>query len=168
MATNFLWTAGSTTAGFNSGVLSPSITLLSTEMVSLASSLTVTSAQNGVSGLFTSSNTGQAIWAEIFVTITTTATTVAGANIAGWFLTSPTSGTVIESTAVAAIPRAPDFIIPAPTGTLGSSTTYKAGGLVRIPALNFKVNVQNNLGITLPSSASGNPVLQLVPIAEQY
>lgn len=168
MATNFLWAAGSTTSGFNSGLTSPSITLLSTEMVSLGSSGTVTSAQSGVSGLFTSSNTGQAIWGEIFVTLTTTATTVAGANVSGWFLTSPTSGTIIESTATAAISRPPDFIVPTPVATLGSSTTYKAAGLVRIPALNFKVNIQNNLGITLPSSASGNPVVLLSPVAMQY
>lgn len=159
-ARNFLWQAGSSF----SGILSPSLTLMSTEAVSLASSGTATSAS-----VFTSSMTGQSIWSEMFVTLTTTATTIAGANIAGWFLTTPSTGdTTIESTAAGVIPRAPDFIIPLPVATLGSSTTYKANGLVRTPALNFKTTIQNNAGIVLPSSASGNPSLLLVPIAEQY
>lgn len=157
---NILWNAGTA----NNGLLTTSLTLISSEMTSLASSGTVT----GAATIFNNSQTGQAIWSEIYLTGNTTATTVAGANVAGWFLTAPTSNTTIETTAAGAIPRPPDFLIPLPVGTLGSSTTYKAAGLVRVPALQFKVNIQNNANIVWGSSTSGLTVIQLVPISEAY
>jgi hypothetical protein len=162
-AVQTLWVAGTA----NSGLLSAAVTLLSTELVSLGSSVMAISANTGNAGKFTSSNTGQALQGEIFLTLTTSATTGAGALFSGWFMTSPDSGVTYETTSFTPLSRSPDFVIPVPTGTLGSSTTYKANGLVTLPALQFKVALQNNMGITIPSSASGNPLLLLAPIGTQ-
>ena len=169
--TNFLWTPG----GSNSGLLASAITLLgnTSELSGLVNSTSastglVTSSVNGSSGLFTNANTAQAIWGEIFLTLGAIGSALsAGANIAGWFLTSPDSNTTLEATTLVP-PRSPDFIIPLPATTISASATiaYKAPGLVRIPSLQFKVLVQNNTGQTLANSS--NNVLKLAPIAVQY
>lgn len=159
-AKNFLWqnTAAS------SGLLVAAITVMSSELVSLASSVAVSG-----SSTYGSSNTGQAIWADVYLTFGTTATTVAGANYAGWFVNSLDGGTTFESTANLPLARAPDFIIPVPVGTLGSSLSYKSAGLVRLPAGQWKPSLQNNSGIvTGSSSGAGYPLLRIAPYAEQY
>lgn len=171
MATNFLYYPGTTTAP-NTGLVASVQTLLSSDMVGVASSGTVISAFNGNSGVFTSSNTGQAVWGAVFLTWGTSASTgpAAGGNIAGWFLLSPDGGTTFESSVhTASLPnrRPPDFIVYHSTESINSSDTYVAPA-IRLPALAFKVMVQNNLGITSPSSATGYPALKLAPFAVQY
>lgn len=163
MPTNFLWDAGTS----NNGLLTSAITLLSTELNSLATTDTVTSSVGGSSGVFTNSNTAQAMWADIFLTLGAVGTALsAGATVAGWFLTSPDGGTTFETPATnTAPPRPPDFVILLPATTITAGWAYKAMGLVLVPALEFKVYLQNSSGQTWASS--GN-TLKLAPVAAQY
>jgi hypothetical protein len=167
-AKNVLWYAGATP--YNGLLTAAVTTLISTELVSLASSATATSTVTGASGIFTSSYTGQAQLGEVFLLMGSSIATAlsAGANISGWFLTSP-NGTTFEATISATPqPRPPDFIIPMPTTTINAGLTYKAAGLVNLPALNYKVFVQNNTGQALGSSATALPTITVAPIAQQY
>ena len=167
MSTNFLWYAGSS----NNGLLTPAVSLQTTELESLASAAVIISSVGGSSGVFTNSNTAQAIWADLFLSIGNpgmVGTLSAGANVAGWFLTSPDSGTTFESATVAP-PRPPDFIIPFPAATNpAASSFFKAAGLVRIPALEFKVLVQNNTGQAIGNGGTTVPYLKMAAVAVQY
>lgn len=150
-ASNFIWSPGTS----NNGEIATTLTLMSTELNSLTNGSVIVSSVGGSSGLFTNSNTGQAIWGEVMFTAGTAgATCAAGANIAGWFLTS-LDGSTFEPTA--AVPgRPPDFIVPLPATTLNA--TYRAASLVRIPAVNFKIIIQNNCGASGTLAASANTV----------
>ena len=158
MPTNFLYTPGTS----NSGLLTSVVTLQTTELNALASGALIISSVGGTSGLFTNSNTGQAIWGELYLTLGAVTAMSAGANLAGWWLASPDSGTTLEALTLQP-PRSPDWIIPLPATT--GSATFKSAGLVRIPALQFKVLVMDNSGQSF--TATGN-TLKLAPIAVQY
>lgn len=167
MATNFLWYAGTTP---NNGLLATAVTVLSSELASLASSGTTISSSvttGTSSGIITSSMTGQGIWGEVWLTCGTSLATgpSAAGSISGWFLVSPDGGTTFERT-VASTPmsRSPDFIIPISTNAVTALDVFKAYGPVMIPALEYKVFVQNNLGVTMPSSAN----IKLAAYAVQY
>jgi hypothetical protein len=148
----------------NSGLIASLLTLQSTEMNSLANAALIVSSVGGSSGKFTNANTGQAVFGDVFLTLGAIGSTLtAGANLAGWFLVSPDSGSTYESLTVAA-PRPPDFIIPLPTSTISGGAVYKSAGRVVIPALQFKVLVQNNTGQAFASSAN---TLTLAPQAIQ-
>src|SRR6185312_9275681 len=125
MATNFLYAAGTS----NSGLLTAAVTLMSTELNALASAGVIISSVGGTSGLFTNSNTAQGIFADLFFTLGTVTSMSVGANLTGWFLTSPDSGTTLESTTVVP-PRAPDFIVPLDATT--GNKVYRTAGLVRL------------------------------------
>lgn len=167
MATNFLWAAGTS----NSGLLNTAFNIMTTELESLGSGSGIISSVNGSSGLFTNSTTAQAIWADIFFFAgNPSITPTAGANLAGWFMTSPDSGTSLELTTVVPA-RAPDFIIPVPasaTNTTSTNLTARTSGIVRVPALQFKVFVQNNLGVTMSTGATTAPFLKMATFAVQY
>lgn len=166
MATNFIWAPGSS----NDGLLTTAVSLMTTELQSLTNTSVIISSVNGSSGVFTNSNTGQAMVGEIFWNVGNPgvgSSLSSGANIAGWFLTSWDSGTTYEQTSVAPS-RPPDFIIPLPATTITASTTYKASGPIMIPALKFKVIVQNNTGQTLGNGGTTAPSLKLAPFAMQY
>ena len=163
MPTNFLYYSGQTPY---QGLLAPVVTLASTEMVSLGSSAVVVGATT-----FTSSYTGQGIWGEIFLPFgTSVGAPPAGSNFCGWFLTSPDGGSTFESTSQfnPGPARAPDFLIPLSTLAVAASAVFKTAGLVQVPALEFKVAVQNNIGQTFSTSNAANPTLKLAPIAMQY
>lgn len=173
MPTNFLWSTG--TLGLVTGA---PVTLISTDMASLAASTSSTSgiavsgANIGSSGFLTSTNTGQAVWGEIMYSMGTPGSSVnamgAGSNIAGWFLVSQDGGVTFEST-LAAPPRAPDFIIPFPATTIApSANPFKAAGLVRLPALPFRTLVQNNSTNTLGGSSNTACTVKVAPVAMQY
>jgi hypothetical protein len=167
MPTNFLRYAG--TSG-NSGLLTSLLTLMTTELNSLPNGSVIVSSVGGSSGLFTNANTGQAIWGEVFFFAGNPAILpVAGANLAGWWLTSPDSGTTLEPT-TAAPARAPDFIIPLPASTTSTTSTVVSGKSSRIlvPALQFKVLIQNNAGLTLSTGSVTAPFLKLAACADQY
>ena len=167
MPTNFLWYSGTTPY---QGLTAPSVTLMSTEATTLGSSVVVLSSSGpNLNGVYTSSLSGQSVWGEVFFTCASTfsGTPLAGGNIAGWFIPSYDGGTTYESTNqwLPAPPRAPDFIIPFST-TVGvvANSIYKANGMVRFPALTYKVAIQNNLGVAIGSTNT----LKIAPIALQY
>lgn len=144
----------------NSGNLVAAFSLQTTELNSLANAALIVSSVGGSSGKFTNIDTGQGKLGEIFLTLGTVTTMTAGGSLSGWFLLSPDSGTTLESLTVVP-PRGPDFYIPLDATT--GNKTYKAYGQVKLPALQFKVLVQNNSGQAFTSS--GN-ILKLAPIAE--
>jgi len=86
----------------------------------------------------------------------------AGAALSGWFLTSPDGGTTFESATVVP-PRPADFVVPLDATT--GNKVYKTTGLIRLPALKFKVLVQNNSGQSF--TATGN-TLQAAIYTIQY
>jgi hypothetical protein len=150
----FLWDSGTT----NNGLTASYLTLMTTELNTLATAGVVVSSAGGLStnGVFNSTLTGRAVFADIFLTVASAVTTVgAGANLTGWFMISPDSGTTYEQVALAP-PRNPDFIIPTPVGLLATPFVYKSIGVhkVPVPAMYFKVVVQSNLGVSLPSSGN--------------
>ncbi len=163
MATAFLW--DSTTPLVNA------FNLMTTEIESLTNGSFIISSVNGSSGVFTLTNTGQAIFGDIFFSFGNPGVgslLSAGACISGWFLPSPDGGTTYEVTTVVP-PRPPDFLIPCPASTIGSGVPpFKAQGLVRLPALQFKVMIQNNTGQTLGNGGTTVPYLNLAPVAMQY
>lgn len=162
MTTNFLWNPGTT----NNGLTTTAKTLLAdtSELASLTTGSYVVSSVSGSSGVFTNNDALQAIWAELFITLGAIGTALtAGANISGWFLQSYDGGTTFEQSSVAP-PRGPDFIIPLPATTISAGTTWVASGLIMLPALKYKVGVQNNTGQTF--AASGN-TLRSAPVNMQ-
>lgn len=144
----------------NSGLLTSVISLQTTELNALANAALIISSVGGASGKFTNADTGQAKWGEIFFFLGTVTTMSVGANLAGWFLQSPDSGTTYESLTVVP-PRPPDFVVPL-DATAGNKN-YKAAGPVKLPALQFKVLVQNNSGQAFTATLN---TLKLAPIAE--
>jgi hypothetical protein len=159
-ATPFLWQPGSA----NNGLYAPTLTLMSTELNAAASGSVTLSSVGGSSGVFSNSNTGQVIWSPLVLTLGSTAGAFqTGGNLSCWFLQS-LDGVTFES-GTAAPPRAPDMVFPLPATALTASAAFLSQGLVRLPALRFKVLCQNNSGQTL--NASGNTVV-LAPTAVQY
>ncbi len=161
MATNFLQATGGSTTGF----IVSAVTLISSELVSLASSANVSSAT-----VVTSSGTfGQSIWGEAWLYMGGAVTPLAGGYIACWWLRSGDGGTVYENTtANIPLPRPPDFVIPASTVAYASSGTLFASGIVKMPWPTAKLFVQNNLGVALASSATQYTSIKIGPVAVQY
>ncbi len=159
--TPFLWGAGAS----NNGLLQSALTLLSTEMNSLANAGTALSSVGGSSGLFSNSDTGQATQGDVYLTLgAISSALVAGAVVSGWFLPSPDGGTTFDNyVSGAALSRAPDFIVPLPATTITAGWAYKSFGMhkVIVPAYKFKVMIQNNTGQTFASS--GNTLILASP-----
>jgi len=161
MVANFLWLPGTS----NSGLTAAAKTLLAdtSEMASLTNTSYVVSSVSGASGVFTNADTNQAIWAQLFLTLGAIGSALsASANISGWFLRSY-DGTTFEQASVAP-PRSPDFQIMLPATTIGAATVWASGNLVLLPALKYKVGIQNNTGQTL--AATGN-LLRAAPVNMQ-
>jgi hypothetical protein len=159
-ATPFLWQQGASSTGLSA----PALTLLTTELNSLSSGSVAVSSAGGTSGVFTNANTGQVIWSPMVLTLgSTVGAFQTGGNLSCWFLQS-LDGTTFENNS-AAPPRAPDAVFPVPATALSSTAAFLSQGLVRVPALKFKILCQNNSG--QPLNASGNTVV-LAPTAIQY
>ena len=156
VAQNFLWNPGTS----NNGLAATAFTLLNTELNGLTTTSFAVS-----SGTFSNTSSAQAIWAQLFLTLGAIGTALSnGANIAGWFAQSYDGGTTYEQTS-AAPPRSPDFVIPLPAATITAATVWMSNGLVLVPALKFKVVVQNNTGQTLAGSAAN--FLRAAPVNMQ-
>lgn len=156
--TDFLWDPGTS----NNGLITPAVTLMTTELNSVANAGTAVSSVGGTSGVFNNSNFAQGMIGNVYLTLGAIASAVAaGGNIAGWWLESPDAGTTYENTVSgAALARPPDFILPVPATTITAGWNF-AGVMVRVPALVTKVFIQNNLGQTLASS--GNTIKIALP-----
>lgn len=158
--TDFLWDPGTS----NNGLITPAVTLMSTELNSIVNAGTAVSSVGGASttGVFKNSDFAQAMIGNIYLALGTIGSAVAaGGNIAGWWLESPDAGTTYENTVSgAALARPPDFILPVPATTITAGWNF-AGVMVRVPALVTKVFIQNNLGQTLASS--GNTIKIALP-----
>lgn len=162
MATNFLEATNNSTIGYFSAVT----TVISSEIVSLGSSLTATSGS-----IFTSSgNFGQSIWAEAYVKWGGAITPVAGGYLAGWFLRSPDGGTTFETATSSALSmaRQADFVIPLSTIAYAANNVCYASGLIKMPWSPVKIFLQNGAGATLPASTTQYTVVALGPVAVQY
>lgn len=173
MPTNFLWYSGYSS---NDGLLQAQTQLLhgtgsSDELYGLATAGYNVSGTSGTSGVFNnasgSAGTDQAIFAELFLTLGTISSALsAGANIAGWFLQSPDGGSTFDGSSGVAPSRTPDFIIQLPATAITAGWIFKAAGMVQLPALPFKVGIQNNTGQTLAAAATN--YLRAAPVAIQY
>ncbi len=161
-----LWGAGT----LNNGLLQSALTLLSSDTGwnSITNGSTAVSSVGGSSGVFTNANTGQAMIGDLYLTLGAIGSALsAGAVLSGWFLKSLDGGTTFE-TAVsgAALARAPDFIIRLPATTISAGSVYATDGThkITVPAVPFKVFVQNNTGQTFASS--GNTLKLATPTAD--
>ncbi|MGH7030275.1 MAG: hypothetical protein ACREEZ_07600 [Stellaceae bacterium] len=142
-ATPFLWQPGAA----NSGLYAPALTLMSTELNAVASGAVALSTVGGSAGVFSNANTGQVIWSPLVLTLGSTAGAFqTGGNLSCWFLQS-LDGATYES-GITAPPRAPDVVFPLPASALAATTTFLSQGLVRLPALRFKMLCQNHSGQT--------------------
>lgn len=157
-AKSLLWNTGTS----NNGLAATLLTLQSTELNSLANAAVVLSSVGGSSGKFTNANTGAAIYGEVQLVLGAVGSALSvGANIAGWFIKSVDGGSTFEKSSVAP-PRAPDFVVPLPATTITAADQFFASGQVKIPAVQFKVLLQNNTGQVLAASAN---TVALAPVA---
>ena len=167
MTNPFIWGAGTA----NNGLYIPSFNLLTTEIESLTTGSIVVSSVGGTSGLFSVTQTGQAVLAELFFSFGNPGVASAlsnGACITGWFLPQANS-TVFESKTLVNS-RNPDFIVPLPATTIPNTpiTPFKALGPVILPALPFFVMIQNNTGRTTGNGGTTPPYLVCAPYTVQY
>ena len=144
-----VWDAG---ASGGNGQLAAALTLLSTELNGLAIAALALSSAGGSSGVFTNANTLQAILGVPFLILGGAVEVPATRpTVSLWFLESP-DGSTFESPA-AAPARFPDATFQFTTRSYVSGEPVIAQGRsCRLPALNFKVLAQNNLGVELPPS----------------
>lgn len=175
MVTNFLWSANGAGQTANSGLLVGAVNLMTTELELLAPAASIISSVGGTSGVYSVTQTGQGIWAWLFLSLGNPANTTAmsnGANFCGWFAQSYDGGTTFEcanSTVTTTPARAPDFIIPLPnTAIANTQPPFASSGPVLLPALEFKVIVQNNTGITTMNGGTTVPYLKAAIQAMQY
>lgn len=154
--TDFLYDSSGT-----GGYLTSPISLLTTELNTLASGAAATSSVNGASGKFNQASLASGIWGSIYFTAGGAFTPTAGGNLAGWFLLSTDAGTTFEaliatpSTTVPALSRAPDFIIPLDAAAYATGNIrWCQGRRVLLPAESYKILLQNNAGAALPSSGN--------------
>lgn len=165
MPTNFLDSAGT------NGFLTAPFSLLTTELNALASGSAATSSVGGTSGVFNQTNFAQGMWGLLWFTAGGAFTPVLGAALSGWFLQSPNGGTTFESlvaapsTTVAALSRAPDFVLPLDNASYTAGNIRFAPSFFKLPWPSCKIVLQNNSGVVLPST--GN-ILTVGPVATQY
>jgi hypothetical protein len=158
--TDFLW--DSAVSGVVSGFIVNPFDLMTTELNGAGSGTTQVSSVGGAGGIFTSeTNFGQAIWGQIWFEPGAAMSPASGGFLSGWFLTSPDGGSTFEASPPQ---RNPDFIVPLPA-SVASGSLYAADGLVRLPAPDAKVALENNTTVSLPASGSH---LKVGPVAVKY
>lgn len=155
--TDFLYDAGT------SGFLATPFNLQSSELNSLANNNTVISSVGGTSGVFSQTNTVNAMLGAVYFSAGGAFTPVTGGYLAGWFIRSPDGGSTFERIVTnTAPPRSPDFILPLFASAYASADlAWSQDPELRLPFEFFKVLIQNLSGVTLP--ASGN-LVKLGPV----
>jgi hypothetical protein len=163
MATNFLYAAGT------DGFIATPFNLQTTELNTLGSGNTVISSVGGTSGVFTQTNTAAAIWGVVSFLAGGSFTPTGSPYLAGWFIVKADDSHFEKLVSNTAPPRVPDFIIPLYASAYAANDISAAQGpqgtLVQLPTCAFEVLIQNNSGVSLPSSS--NKVI-LGPVAVQY
>lgn len=155
-AANFLWNPGTT----NNGLTAAAFTLLNAELNTLATNTFAVS-----SGSFSNTNSAQAVWAQLFLTLGTIASALSqSANCCGWFLQSYDGGTTYEQSGTLPA-RPPDFFIPLPAAAITAGTVWASSGLILLPTLKYKVALQNNSNQTLAGSSANT--LRAAPVNMQ-
>lgn len=163
MTANFLEAAGT------GGLITPATTVAwVTALASLANGAASTSSTVFSQSTFSNAQKLQA-W---FINGTASFTPIAGGNLSFWWLMSTDGGTTFEtlvatpSSTVAALPRAPNFVIPFDVAAFASGNIRMAQGPFRYPYLGAKLVVQNNTGVTL--STTGTPTVLIGAVADSY
>ena len=135
--------------------------LIGGEASALTNGSAVTSSYWNATGVFRqSADMLEALFSSVFFMAGGAFTPSAGGVLSGWWLPSFDGGTTFEaaistpSSTVAAISRGPDFIIPLDNAAYAAGNIrWAAGRLVRPPPESFfKTIVQNNSGVTMPST----------------
>lgn len=137
------------------GFIATPFNLLSTELNSLANNNSVVSSVGGSSGVFSQSNTANAIFGSVWLVSGGSFDPSGDRVLRGWFLRSVDGGTTFErAVSNTEQPRAPDFIIPLFDSAYSSGNIAYASPEVRLPWEPFKVMLFNASGVTLPSSGN--------------
>lgn len=152
-ATDFLYdtgTNGFTTAPFN---------LETTELNSLPNGNNIISSVAHSTGQFTQTDTGGAQFCEIaFVSGGAFTPSAVNPNISGWFVRKADNSNFEKLVTNTPLPRSPDFIIPLFASAYSAGPppdlALAQGGRVPLPAETFKVLIQNNAGVALPSTGN--------------
>jgi hypothetical protein len=114
---------------------------------------------NGTGTIRPSVDTNQALYADLAFLAGGAVTPALGQSLNGWFLESYDGGTTFESaiatasTVVAAVSRAPDFIVPFDNAAYATGNLRFAPG-VRLPSVPFKTIVQNQGTVALPANCA--------------
>ena len=141
--------------GTNGFTVTP-FNVLTTELNALANAGVATSSVNGTSGVFSQTNTGNALFGRCWLKLGAAlgGVAVSGANVSVWFLASTDGGTTFESQTVSPPPRAPDIIIPLGASAYGANAILMSPARVNLWLASAKIVLQNNTGQAL--GASGN------------
>lgn len=169
---NFIHTAGS-----NGFLVAPFQLLTSgdTGLSALANGSAVLSAHGGSlsNGIFSQVDFGSAQYARLWFQIVTAGfTPTGGANISGWWLTSPDGGTTFEaheatpSATVPALGRPADWTINLYEGGAAlAAGDLKMSQIVPLPYESCKVLIQNNSGVAF---GAGAHLLSCGPVADTF
>jgi hypothetical protein len=145
MTSPFIWAVGSN--GYTSGPFN----VLTTELTSLSVGSSAVSSVANVGGVFSQSDTANAVLGELWFVSGGAFVSAAGAYLSGYYLKSG-EGSAFER----AVPpsRSPDFTINLPTSlSIVSGDIFYAGGPVKLWAPKVKVLLTNNVGATIPGGS---------------
>jgi hypothetical protein len=184
--TNFIATA---TSAATTLVITNAATITATETITVqnfpvliggewtaavAAGAALTSSYWNSTGAVRPSDSNQALFADIYWinggTFSTSATISVGQVITGWFLRSFDGGNTFESApatasqSVAAVSRAPDFIIPLDGGASYAAGVMRVMPQVALPSGYFKTIIQNNGTLGLPAKSA----IFAIPITPAY
>ena len=147
--------------------------LIGGEASALTNGSALTSSYWNGNGIVTQAQLAQAIQGDIWFEFGGAFTPAAGGFLSGWFLPTFDGGTTFETTGIAtasstvpAISRSPDFIIPLDNAAYAAGNIRYCQGrfIAPIPPTGFKTLIQNNSGVTMPSTWA----VFLAPWAIQY
>lgn len=156
--TTSLWAPGTS----NDGNYVALLTLATTELNSLTTGSYAISSVGGASGIYTNSNTGQAMFGIPIFTFGGTVTPATPFILSCWFLQSADGTTFEDSSALLA--RAPDFVFAFSANAYASKTVIAPR--VVVPALKWKLGVLSGVGATLASTGNTIKLALNTPIQQ--